>query len=203
MRKGSYVYFAICFFSVISLVSCYLVQTCRAPYVVSFGLSADPSSLTIPLGNSAQSLINVSVRGNPSPLTVSLSASSLGGVSTDFNPQQVIVLSSFPSDEWNSNQSILAITVSHAASPGVYSLTVYADFGLVTRNATITLTIESGVYGRDGYEDVTVGGYIVDSDTSEVTRGIVALMVAMIITVPIVKYSRKTRRNQDAVRTQV
>lgn len=190
-------------FCIISLVSCYLVQTCRAPYVISFGLSADPSSLTIPLGSSAQSLINVSAKGNPSPLTANLSASSLSEVSTSFNPQQVIIPTSFPSDEWNSNQSILAITVSHAASLGVYTLTVYADFGLVTRNATITITIESGVPDGNGRENVTVGGYIVDSNTSEMIRGIVTLMVATIITVPIVKYSRKTRRNQDAIRTQV
>jgi len=194
MRKRSHVYLAICFFSAVLVISCYLVQTCKAPYVIGFGLSADPSSLTIPLGNSAQSLINVSAKGNHAPLTVNLSASSLSGISTNFNPQQVTIPTSYPSEEWNSNQSTLTITVSHTATPGVYTLTVYADFGLVTRNVTITLTIESGTFESDEHENVTVGGYIVDSNTSEITTGIITLMMAIIITVPIVKYSKKPHR---------
>jgi len=148
----------------------------------------------IALGNSAQSLINVSAKNNPAPWTVNLSASSLSGASSNFNPQQVIIPTSFPSGEWKSNQSILTITVSHTATPGIYTLTVYADFPGITRNTTITLTIESGASESDELENVTVGGYIVDSDTSEMTTWIVALTMAIIIPVSIVKYSRKHHR---------
>jgi hypothetical protein len=170
------------------------VQTCKAPYAYGVAVSAEPSSLTIPLGNSAQSLINVSAMNNPAPWTVNLSASSISGASTNFNPQQVTIATSFPSGDWKSNQSILTITVSHAATPGAYTLTVYADFPTITRNATITLTIESGASESDEHENVTVGGYIVDSNTSEMTTGIITMMTAIIITVPIVKRSKKTRR---------
>jgi len=194
MRKRSYISLTICLFSAISLISCYLVQTCNAPYAYGVAVSAEPSSLTIPLGNSAQSLINVSAMNNPAPWTVNLSASSLSGVSTNFNPQQVTIPTSFPSGDWKSNQSILTITVSHAANPGVYTLTVYADFPTITRNATITLTIESGASESDEHENVTVGGYVVDSNTSEITTGITTLMIAIIIAVPIIKYNKKPYR---------
>ncbi|RLI16375.1 hypothetical protein DRO44_05280, partial [Candidatus Bathyarchaeota archaeon] len=112
------------------------------------------------------------------------SASSITGVSTNFNPQQVIIQPS--SGEWNSNQSTLTITVSHAANPGVYTLTVYADFGVIIQNVNITLTIESG-----GYENVTVGGHVVDSNMLEITTGIIMLVVAVLITVSIIKYGKK------------
>lgn len=44
------------------------------------------------------------------------------------------------------------------------------------------------------YKVVTVGGYVVDSNPSEIfpSRIITALMLAVVITVPIVKYFRKT-----------
>lgn len=184
MRKRRRISLAICLFSIIPLFSCYFVQTCNTAIAVGTSLSAEPSSFTMPLGTSAQSLINVSAKGNPAPLLVNLSASSITGVSTNFNPQQVIIQPS--SGEWNSNQSTLTITVSHAANPGVYTLTVYADFGVIIQNVNITLTIESG-----GYENVAVGGHVVDSNMLEITTGIIMLVVAVLITVSIIKYGKK------------
>jgi len=191
MKKRSCIFLVICLFSTISLISCYLVQTCNAPFVIRFGLSAEPSSLTIALGSSAQSLINVSVMNNPALWTVNLSASSLSGVSTNFDPQQVTIPPSWPSGEWKSNQSILTITVSPTATPGVYTLTVYASFPSITKNATITLTIGRGAEGNN-HENVTVGGYVVDSNnTPEITTEIITLMIAVIIAVPIIRYNKK------------
>jgi len=192
MKKRSCIFLVICLFSTTSLISCYLVQTCNAPYAIGYGLSAEPSSLTIALGSSAQSLINVSAMNNPAPWTVNLSASSLSGVSTNFDPQQVTIPPSWPSGEWKSNQSILTITVSPTATPGVYTLTVYASFPFITKNATITLTIGRGAEG-DKHENVTVGGYVLDSNnTPEITTEIITLMIAVIIAVPIIRYNKKS-----------
>jgi hypothetical protein len=129
---------------------------------------------------------------NPAPWTVNLSASSLSGVSTNFDPQQVTIPPSWPSGEWKSNQSILTITVSPTATPGVYTLTVYASFPFITKNATITLTIGRGAEG-DKHENVTVGGYVLDSNnTPEITTEIITLMIAVIIAVPIIRYNKKS-----------
>jgi hypothetical protein len=127
-----------------------------APIALSFGLSAEPLSVSVNVGGSVESLINVSAKGNPVDLPVDLSASSVAGVTTTFDPQQVIMPPSV--GEWHSNQSTLIISAGGSAISGVYVLTVYADFGLETLNVNITLTIlETG--GRN-----TVGGRIASDD---------------------------------------
>ena len=141
------------------------VPSCLAPVAVGFDLSADPQLLEIAVGGSGQSNINVSARGNPGPLPVSLSRSSISGVSTSFDPEPVTIVPSL--GEWNSNQSVLTIGVSDSATPGTYPLIVYADFGLVVRNVTITLRIVA--WERDEWESdcAAVGGYILGDGQPE------------------------------------
>jgi hypothetical protein len=155
---------------------------------VGTGLSANPLSVTVPVGGTGQSTINVSGKGNPAPWPVDLSASSISGVSTSFNPQQVILP---PSEgEWSSVQSILTINAGISAVPGMYSLTVYADFGIPgTRSVSIALTITG-----DQQPDTTVGGYIEDSKLLETVDWQIALTTVTVVITAFLAftYYRKT-----------
>ena len=191
MQKSNFC--KVCCILSLGLLSCgYLLGSCYAPTALGAGLSADPLSVTVYVNGSEQSAINVSGKGNPASWIVDLSASSISGVSTDFNPPQVMLPPS--QGEWNSNQSVLTISASGSAVPGVYNLTVYADFGLITLNVTIALTILGGQQ-----ENVTVGGYLLDSSSSELVDGrvILATVVAMIVIVPLVVYRKKTRQRDE------
>jgi hypothetical protein len=139
----------------------WLIRVCYGPTALSFGLSAEPLSVTIAVGGSGQSTLNVSAKGNPAVLPADLSTSSIGGVTTDLNPQQV----TFPPSEgeWYYNQSTLTISATSSAIPGVYSLTVYADFGITIRNVNITVTILGSDYGN-----TVVGGHIAPNDKSTI-----------------------------------
>jgi hypothetical protein len=151
------------------------------------GLSADPLSVTVPVGGTGQSTINVSGKGNPAPWPVDLSASSINGVSANFNPQQVMLP---PSEgEWNSNQSILTIDAGVSAVPRTYNLTVYADFGDITRSVSIALTITG-----DQQPDTTVGGYIEDSKLLETVDWQIALTTVTVVITAFLAfiYYRKT-----------
>ena len=162
---------------------CYAAKT-----LIGTGLSADPLSVTVPVGGTGQSTINVSGKGNPAPWLVDLSVSSIiHGVSTSFNPQQVTLPPS--GAEWNSEQSILTINAGISAVPGTYSLTVYADFGDFARNVGIALTITG-----DQQPDTTVGGYIEDSKLLETVDWQIALTtVTVVITAFLaLTYYRKT-----------
>lgn len=172
----------------ICLLSCgYMARLCYAPVATGTGLSANPLSVTVPVGGTGQSTINVSGKGNPAPWPVDLSASSINGVSTSFNPQQVILPPS--GAEWNSNQSILTINAGISAVPGTYSLTVYADFGIITRNVSIALTITG-----DQQPDTTVGGYIEDSKLLETVDWQIALTTVTVVVTAFLAftYYRKT-----------
>lgn len=191
MKEKSSFCIVYCILSVGLLFCGYLPRLCYAPIAIGVDLSADPLSVTVHVNGSGQSTINVSGKGNPAPWPVDLSAGSISGVSTDFNPQQVILP---PSEgEWNSNQSILTISASGSAAPGIYDLTVYADFGVTNRNVTITLTILGSQQ-----ENITVGGYVLDSPSSELVDGriILTAVVAVIATVPVVVYHKKTRQRE-------
>jgi len=164
-----------------------MARLCYAPVAIGTGLSANPLSVTVPVGGTGQSTINVSGKGNPAPWPVDLSASSINGVSTNFNPQQVILPPS--QGEWNSNQSILTINAGIFAVPGTYNLTVYADFGIITRNVSIALTITD-----DQQLNITVGGYIEDSKLLETVDWQIALATVTVVTTAFLAftYYRKT-----------
>lgn len=187
--KESYRHLILYVFSAILLFfSCF---TCvYAPVGVGAGVTANPLSLTIGLGGSGQSVITVSGKGNPSPWPVDLSASSISGVSTGFDPQQVIIPPS-EGGEWNNNQSTLTISVSSSATPGVYNLTVYADFDpFGTLNVNITLTILSSEY-----ESVVVGGYVLDSNPLETVIAWITSTVMMTVIIAVTTSARgKTHR---------
>jgi len=164
-----------------------MTRLCYAPIVIGIGLSADPLSITVPVGGTGQSTINVSGKGNPAPLPVDLSASPLIGISTDFNPQQVILPSS--EGEWNSNQSILTIGAGVFAVPGTYNLTVYADFDGATMNVSIALTITG-----DQQPNTIVGGYIEEPKTLETVDWQITLTTVTVVITAFLAfaYYRKT-----------
>ena len=126
------------------------IRVCYAPVAVNWTVSADPNSLTLTLSSSGSSTISVSNTGG-AEITVTLSTSSISGVSTSFSPEQLTV------PVGKTRQSTLMITVDASATPGVYELTVYATEAPYSRNTTITLTIIG-----EGYEGAPVGGHIVD-----------------------------------------
>ena len=126
------------------------IRVCYAPVEVNWTVSADPNSLTLTLSSSGSSTISVSNTGG-AEITVTLSTSSISGVSTSFSPEQLTV------PVGKTRQSTLMITVDASATPGVYELTVYATEAPYSRNTTITLTIIG-----EGYEGAPVGGHIVD-----------------------------------------
>jgi len=166
MKHNNLIYLALCILSTVSLFFSCLVNVSYAGVVAGgVGLSADPLSSTIALGGSGQSNITVSVKGNLGLWPVDLSASSISGVSTNFNPAHVIIPTG--PEEWHHNHSILTISVGDSATPGVYNLTVHADFGILERDLNITLTIQEGQHGgddgdRDGSKPV--GGIIVSEN---------------------------------------
>ena len=164
-----------------------MARPCYAPVAIGTGLSADPLSVTVPVGGTGQSTINVSGKGNPAPWPVDLSASSISGVFTNFDPQQVTLP---PSEgEWNSNQSILTIGAGVFAVPGTYNLTVYADFGVVTLNVSIALTITG-----DQQPDTIVGGYIEEPKTLETIDWQITLTTVTVVITAFLAftYYRKT-----------
>jgi hypothetical protein len=129
-------------------------------------------------------MINVSAKGNPVNLPVDLSASSIGGVTTTYDPQQVTIPPS--GGEWHYNQSTLTISAGGSATPGVYVLTVYADFGITTLNVNITLTI------LESSRRNTVGGRIASDDNLMTVAPYMALIgLVATLTVCIAVAARK------------
>ena len=146
------------------------------------GLSTNPQALTLPIGGSGQSIITVSGKGNPVPWLVDLSASTIIGISTLFDPDQVTIQPN--NGEWHQNESILTISVDSSATPGVTNLTVTADFGLLSRMVNITLTIEGG-----GSMEEPVGGTIVQ-DASPLNPWICVGLAVPVVVVAAIKISR-------------
>jgi len=157
------------------------IRLCYAPANVNWTVSADPSSLTLTLGSSGQATISVSNTGGV-PIAVTLSTSSISGVSTSFSPEQLTV----PVGEIR--QSTLTISVADSATPGVYELTVYATEDPYSRNTTITLTIIS-----EGYETTSVGGYVEDYNLFEIIAPLGINLTIMVVVFAVV-YCCKTRR---------
>ncbi len=177
----------LCFVSVILVAFGHFAHLCYAPVAVGYGLSADPLSVMVLRGGSGQSTINVTGKGNPGSWSVTLSASSISGVSTDFNPPVVIIPPR--GGDWRSNQSTLTISASGSAPLGVFDLLVSADFGIAVCNVTIMVTIF-------GSQRETVGGCIEDPDLSVTLRdwAIPSAIAAVVVTVPVAVYARKIRR---------
>ena len=143
------------------------IRLCYAPVNVKWMVSADPSSLTLTLGSSGQVIVSVSNIGGVQ-ITVTLSTSSISGVSTSFSPEQLTV----PQGE--TRQSTLTISVAKSATPGTYELTIYATVDPSgNRTTAITLTVLS-----EGYENVPVGGYVNDYSLFEM---IVPLRISLTI----------------------
>lgn len=192
-------YSIICFvFTVMLFLNVFANAATGGKIVVGTDLSSDPLSLTIALGGSSQSNVTVSGKGNPAPWPVDLSASSIGGVSTDFDPAHVIVPTG-PPEEWHHNHSLLTISVSDAATPGVYNLTIYADFGSPERALNITLTIQER-HGGDGeimrLETTPVGGII----ASENEHSIPALYLGLMGMVGVAACVTAVRRRRNRLK---
>jgi len=191
-RKIIYIIKCLCFIALI--IHVFSAHISRAAVVAAgAGLSADPLSLTIPLGDSRQSIITVSGKGNPAPWPVDLSASSISGVSTLFDPEQVTIQTN--GGDWHYNQSTLTINVGISAALGVVNLTVIADFGMLTRTVNITLTIVDGgswdepVRERAGEP---VGGIIVQ-DGDPLNSWIYAGLTVPAATVAAINFRRRLR----------
>jgi len=170
LKKNNLLYLVFLFILIFST----FIRLGYAPVNVNWTVSADPDSLTLTLGSSGQSTVSVSNTGGIQ-ITVTLSTSSIGGVSTSFNPEELTV----PIGE--TRQSTLTISVGDSATPGVYELVIYANHDPISRNTTITLTILSG-----GYENIPVGGYIVTHSLFkiiiplEISLTIIMIMLAVI-----------------------
>ena len=118
---------------------------------------------------------------------MSLLTSLTSGITTNFDPAQVIIP---PSDgEWKTNQSILTITATDSMLLGTYNLTVYADFGAVTNQVNITLTITER---ENGY--TPVGGYSVDTSPSHATENTLIISVLSAPDMISLHVSRRKRR---------
>lgn len=186
MRSRKIVYTIKCLFFIALIFHVFSAHISRAAVVaMGVGLSANPQALNLPIGGSGQSIITVSGKGNPVPWLVDLSASTINGISTLFDPDQVTIQPS--NGEWHQNESTLTISVDSSATPGVMNLTVTADFGLLSRTVNITLTIEGG-----GSMEEPVGGMIVQ-DASPINPWIcvgLAVPVAVVAAINIRRHPR-------------
>jgi len=100
-----------------------------------FSITASPTSLTIPQGNSDTSTITVTfINGFNQPVQLSISGEP-SGVTTTLNPEQVTP----PAD--SSSTSTLTVSVDTTAMPGSYTLNVTGTSDTVIRDMDITLEI--------------------------------------------------------------
>jgi hypothetical protein len=119
-----------------------------------FSISADPDSLTVNAGDSAQSTISTTVtHGNPQ--TVTLSASGLpSGASASFDPNPI-----------QSGQSSTATISTSLSTPGgTYSVTITGTGTEATHTTTITLTVNGAgtqLLGNPGFETGSAPPWVV------------------------------------------
>ena len=101
----------------------------------NFTLSASPNAISIGRGASGHVTITSSIfLGFNSPIT--LTASGLpSGVTASFSPSTIIAP--------GAGTSTLTLTVSSSTAPGVYTITVTGTGGGLTRNTTVTLTVNN------------------------------------------------------------
>ena len=85
MKKNKIVYLIFCTFLFMLTFSVF-IRLCYASANVNWMVSADPSSLTLTLGSSGQVTVSVSNIGGVQ-ITVTLSMSSISGVSTSFGTE--------------------------------------------------------------------------------------------------------------------
>jgi hypothetical protein len=112
--------------------------TVNAPAANDFSISANPSSLTVIQGNSANSTISTVITSGVSQ-SVSLSASGLpSGATASFSPNPI-----------NSGSSSTATLSTAASTPtGTYTITVTGTGTSATHSTTISLTVNAAGSGN-------------------------------------------------------
>lgn len=111
-----------------------------------FSISANPSSLSIVQGNSANSTISTAVTSG-SAATVSLTASvSPAGPAVSLNPTSVTA----------GNASTLTVTVGASVATGSYTVTVTGTEGSVSHSTSVAVTVTSA---GGGGNSITNGGF--------------------------------------------
>lgn len=102
-----------------------------------YSLAVSPSSLTVCQPNNATFTVNIgSVGSFSNPVSLSVSGVPVGA-SSSFSVNPVTPV----------GQSILTISNTGAATPGVYTLTITANSTTGTKTSTVTLTISNGTPG--------------------------------------------------------
>jgi hypothetical protein len=114
-----------------TVIGSFSFPECGAGGTPNFHVAANPSSLTVTVGNSGTSTMTVyPVNGFSG--SVSLSASGLpGGVTAEFNPNPT------------STTSTLTLTVSGSATTGTSPITVTSTSGSLTNTTTVNLTVSN------------------------------------------------------------
>ena len=105
-----------------------------------FSISANPASLTVPLGSSATSMITVgSLNGFSGPVNLSVSVSSNGlsvsPPSTSLNPTTLTVATS------GTATATMTVSVSLLTTLGSYTATITGKGGGITHTTTVTITV--------------------------------------------------------------
>ena len=129
---GTYVYY--CSFHTTSMVGNFIVQPPPGP---DFGVSSNPSSLSIQQGSKANSTISVASLGNfAGSVTLSSSPSSPPGLMTSgFSVNQVTVPAG------GTAKSNFTISIPAGTSPGSYSLTITGSNSTTSRNTSVSVTV--------------------------------------------------------------
>ncbi|GAB3147608.1 hypothetical protein GCM10027290_31160 [Micromonospora sonneratiae] len=140
--------------------------TCRkASTSPDFGVTTDPTAVTVKQGNSASTSVRVSSSGGFSAATA-LSVSGLpAGVTATLSPASVTP----PAN--GSATSTLTLTASSSAAVGTSTATISATSGAVTRTANLQVTVTGGntVFADDFESD---GGWTVNpAGTDTATSG--------------------------------
>ncbi|TMI06890.1 hypothetical protein E6H34_09640 [Candidatus Bathyarchaeota archaeon] len=103
-----------------------------------FGVSSNPSSLSIPQGSKANSTISVTSLGNfAGPVSLSSSSSAL---MTSFSPNSVMVLGG------GTGKSNLTVSIPFGTTPGPYSVIVTASNSSTSRSANVAVMVPAPGY---------------------------------------------------------
>lgn len=131
---------------------------CGGTQTNDFSISANPSSLTVTQGNSANSTISTVITSGVSQ-SVSLSASGLpSGATASFSPNPI-----------NSGSSSTATISTAAGTPtGTYTITVTGTGTSATHSTTISLTVNAAGGGNllqnPGFETGSISPWVAPSD---------------------------------------
>lgn len=99
-----------------------------------FSISASPSAVTVLQAGSSSSTIAIASLNDFSS-AVSLSASSISGVTATFSANPITPASN------GQARSVLVISASPSAAPGIYQLTVTGSSGSLSHSTTMSITI--------------------------------------------------------------